>query len=126
MAKGLEGCALKMVSGLQDMQGEKEQVTYHVAKLLVESVASPTTYLLVRNLGSNPIAEVLLVFFHKLCPSENDVNIHLRTRETRYLAHSSPGQVVQGKVGVSPGWDIDAMLRSKTLRVRLAQIDWGE
>jgi len=84
-------------------------VTYHVAKLLVESVASPTTHLLVRNLGSDPIAEVLLVFFCKLCPSENDVNIHLRTRETRYLVHSSPGWVAWGKVGVSPEWDIDVI-----------------
>jgi len=81
-------------------------VTYHVTKLLVESVASPTTHLLVRNLGSDPIAEVLLVFFRKLCPPENDVNIHLCTGETRYLAYSSSGWVVQGKVGV-PEWDID-------------------
>ena len=108
MAKGLEGCALKMMSELQDMRGEKGQVMYHVTKLLVESVASPTTHLIVRNLGSNPIAEVLLVFFCKLCPPENDVNICLRTGETRYLVHSSPSWVVWGKVGVSE-WDTDVM-----------------
>jgi len=108
VAKGLEGCTLKMISKLQDVQGEKGQVMYHVTKLLVESVASPTTCLIVRNLGSDPIAEVLLVFFCKLCPSENDVNIHLHTGEIRYLAHSSPSWVAWEKVGVSE-WDTDAM-----------------
>jgi len=67
-------------------------VTYHVTKLLVESVASPTARLLVRDLGSDPIAEVLLVSFRELCPPEDDVNIHLCTQETGYLAYSSPGR----------------------------------
>ena len=95
-----------MISELQDVQGEKGQVTYHVTKLLVESVASPTTRLIVRNLGSDPNAEVLLIFFRKLCPPENDVNIRLH--ETRDLVHSSPSWVARGKVGVSE-WDTDTM-----------------
>ena len=58
------------------------EVTYHVAELLVESVTSPTARLLVRNLGSDPIAEVLLVFFIKLCsPAKHDVNLRISTGE---------------------------------------------
>ena len=41
-------------------------VTNHVTKLLVQSVASPTACLFVRNLGSDPITEMLLVFFCEL------------------------------------------------------------
>lgn len=72
------------------------KVTYHVTKLLVESVASPTARLLVRDLGSDPIAEVFLVFFRELCSPENDVNTRLRTGETGYLAYSSPGRLPPG------------------------------
>ena len=85
------------VTCLDSSQNDKNlkktsKVTYHVTKLLVESVASPTACLLVRDLGSDPIAEMLLVFFRELCPPKNDVNIGLRIGETGYLAYSSPGR----------------------------------
>ena len=47
---------------------DPRKVTYHITKLLVQSVTSPTACLLVRNLGSDPIAEMLLVFFRELSP----------------------------------------------------------
>ena len=38
---------------------DPRKVMYHVTKLLVQSVSSPTACLLVRNFGSDPIAEML-------------------------------------------------------------------
>jgi hypothetical protein len=68
-------------SQLKETRNAVEE-TYHVAELLVESVTSPTARLLVRNLGSDPIAEVLLVFFIKLCsPAKHDVNLRISTGE---------------------------------------------
>ena len=56
-------------------------MTYVFTELLVQSVTSPTTRLFVRNLGSNPIAEVLLIFFRELSSPMNGVNVlTLRTR----------------------------------------------
>jgi hypothetical protein len=49
-------------------------VTYHITKLLVQSVTSSTACLLVRNLGSDPIAEMFLVFFRELSSPVNDVS----------------------------------------------------
>ena len=72
-------------------------MTYHVTKLLVEPVTGPTARLLVRDLSSDPAAEVLLVFFRKLRSPAHDVNQSMTYHQgDGCLAHSSPGRLPPG------------------------------
>ena len=62
----------------QSKKRENGNLTYHVAELLIESVAGPTTSLLVGNFCGDPIAKALFIFFRELSPPTSQVSCWLQ------------------------------------------------
>ena len=65
--------------------------TYHVAQLLVQAVTGPTTSLLEGYLHRNPVAQMSLIFFREVCPSE-EVQFSVFPIEAIMSPHSSPAR----------------------------------